>query len=87
MVAPSLHVAPVDEVGAAAGDDLAAAHIHGDAHHAVRVHAARGRHHRGDLGAPCLRVEVRPAAALTVQLSLVVVGICRSTEGAGEGNQ
>jgi len=79
VVAAPLHAAPVDQVGAAAGDDVAAAHVHGDAHHAVGGHAAAGRgHHRGDVGAAGLRVEVRaPPAALPVQLGLGVVGVGR----------
>ena len=75
MVTAALHAAAVDEVGAAAGDDLAPTHVHGDAHHAVWVHAAGRRYHRGDLGAARLRVKVGPAAALAIQLSLVVVGV------------
>ena len=85
VVAAALH-APVDQVGAAAGDDLAAAHVHGDAHHAVRGHAAGRRHHRRHLGAARLGVEVGAAAALPVQLGLGVVGVgCPS--GGREGGR
>lgn len=78
VVAVALHAAAVDQVGAAAGDDVAATHVHGDAHHAVRGHAAAGRrHHRGDVGPTGLGVEVGAAAALAVQLGLRVVGVGR----------
>lgn len=61
---------------------MAAAHIHGDAHHAMRGHPAAGRgDHRGDMGSAGLRVKVSTAAALPVQLSLGVVGVGRSTAG------
>lgn len=80
MVAASLHAPSVDQIGAATGDDMAAAYVHGDAHHAVRWHPSTGRgHHRGDVSAPGLRVKVRAAAALPVQLSVRVVGVCCAT--------
>lgn len=51
MVSASLHVSPVDQVGASAGDDVAAAHVHGDAYHAVRGDTAACRgDHRGNVG-------------------------------------
>ena len=76
MVAVSVHAGAVDQVGAATGDDLTAAHVHGDAHHAVGRHATAGRrHHSGHLGATGLRVEVGPSAALPVQLGVWVVGV------------
>lgn len=82
VVTAPLHTPSVDQVGASAGDDVAAAHIHGDAHHAVRGHPATGRgDHRGDVSATSLRVEVGCTAALPIQLSLGVVGVRRS---AGE---
>lgn len=82
VVAAPLHVAPVDQVGAPAGDDVAAAHVHGDAHHPVRGHpAAGGGDHRGDVTSAALRVKVAPAAALAVQLSVGVVGVGRPAGG------
>lgn len=72
--------ASVDEISATAGDDLAAAHIHGDAHHAVRGHAAGRGDHRGDLRRPCLSVKVGVTAGLTVKLGIVVVGVCCTAE-------
>lgn len=51
MVSASLHVSPVDQVGASAGDDVAAAHVHGNAYHAVRGDTAACRgDHRGNVG-------------------------------------
>lgn len=82
VVAASLHASSVDQVGAAARDDVAAAHIHGDAHHAMRGHPTAGRgDHRGDVSSTGLRVKVSSTAALPVQLSLGVVGVCRSAAG------
>lgn len=50
MVAASLHASSMDQVGAATGDNVAAAHVHGDAHHAMRRHSTTGRgDHRGDM--------------------------------------
>lgn len=73
--------APVKEIGAAAGDHLAAAHVHGDTHHAVGGHAAGRRDHCGDLRRPWLGVEVGVAAGLTVKLGVVVVGVrCAAKE-------
>lgn len=72
----------MDQVGASAGDDVAAAHIHSDAHHAVRGHPTTGRgDHCGDMSSTSLRVKVGAPTALPVQLSLGVVGVGRS---AGE---
>lgn len=79
MAAVPLHAAAVQQVGAAAGNDVAAAHVHGNAHHAVRRHAtAGGGHHRGDVGSSGLRVKIGPPAALSVQLGVRVVGVGRS---------
>lgn len=76
VVTVSLHAAAVDQVGASAGDDVAAAHVHGDAHHAVRGQAAAGGgDHRGDVRPAALGVEIGAPAVLAVQLSLGVVGI------------
>lgn len=72
--------APMDEISATAGDDLAAAHVHGDAHHAMRGHAAGRGHHRGDLCRPCLSVKVGVTAGLSVELGIVVIGVCRAAE-------
>lgn len=82
VVAASLHISAVDQVGAAAGDDVAAAHIHGDAYHAMSGHAAAGRgDHRGNMTSTGLRVKVGPATALPVQLCLGVVGVgCSAAE-------
>lgn len=72
----------MDQVGASAGDDVAAAHIHRDAHHAMRGHPTAGRgDHRGDMSSTGLRVKVGSSTALPIQLSLRVVGVSRS---AGE---
>lgn len=82
MVSAALHVAPVDQVGAPAGDDVAAAHVHGDAHHAVGGDGAAGRgDHRGDVGPAGLRVKVGPPAVLPVQLGVRVVGVGRPAGG------
>lgn len=76
VVTASLHTPTVDQVGASAGDDVAAAHIHSDAHHAMGGHPTTGRgDHRGDVGATGLRVKVGSTAALPIQLSLGVVGV------------
>ena len=86
MVAVSVHAGAMDQVGAATGDDLTAAHVHGDAHHAVGRHAAAGRgHHRRHLGAAGLRVEVGPPAALPVQLGVWVVGVGGAAGGRPPG--
>lgn len=78
VVAASLHISAVDQVGAAAGDDVAAAHVHCNAYHAVRGHATAGRgDHRGNMTSTSLRVKVGPATALPVQLCLGVVGVGR----------
>ena len=74
MVAASLHASSMNQVGAAAGDDVAAAHVHGDANHAMRGHTTTGRgDNRGDMSSTGLRVKVGSPAALPVQLSLRVV--------------
>lgn len=72
--------APVDKISAAAGDHMAAAHVHGDAHHAVGGHAAGRGDHRGDLRRPCLSVKVGVTAGLTVQLGIMVIGVRRAAE-------
>lgn len=72
--------ATVEEISAAAGDDLAAAHVHGDTHHAMRGHAAGRGDHRGDLRGPCLAVEVGVTAGLRVELGIVVIGVRRAAE-------
>lgn len=85
MVTAPFHISSVDQVSASAGDDVAAAHVHGDAHHPVRGHAAAGRgHHRGHMTSTALGVEVVPPTALPIQLSFGVVGVGRS---AGGGDQ
>lgn len=82
MVAASLHVAAMKQVGAATGNDVAAAHVHGNAHHAVRGHATTGRgDHRGDVCSTGLRVKVGPPTALPIQLTLGVIGVGCSTGG------
>lgn len=82
VVPAPLHVPSVDQVSASTGDDVAAADVHGDAHHPVRGHAtAGGGDHCGDVTPTALRVEVAPPTALAIQLSLRVVGVGRS---AGE---
>lgn len=82
MVAASFHVSSMDQIGAAAGDDMAAAYVHGNAHHAMRWYPATcGGDHGGDVRSAGLRVKVRSPAALTAQLSLwVVVGRATSEE-------
>lgn len=82
VVSASLHVSPVDQVGASAGDDVAAAHVHGDAYHAVRGDtAACRRDHRGNVGSAGLWVKVRSSTVLSVQLGIRVVGVGRSAGG------
>lgn len=82
MVAASLHTSSMDQVGASAGDDVAAAHVHSDAHHAMRGHTTTGGgDHGGDMSSTGLRVKVGSPTALPIQLSLGVVGVGRS---AGE---
>lgn len=50
MVAASLHTSSMDQVGAAAGYDVAAAYVHSNPHHAMRGHPTTGRgDHRGDV--------------------------------------
>lgn len=84
MVTAPFHVASVDQVRASTGDDVAAAHVHSDAHHPVRGHTSAGRgDHCGDMTSTALRVKVVPPAALPVQLSVRVVGVGRT---AGEKN-
>lgn len=79
VVPAPFHVSAVDQVSAATGDDVAAAHVHGDAHHPVRRHAAAGRgHHCGDMASAALRVKVVRPAALAVQLGVGVVGVGRT---------
>lgn len=79
MVTASLHTSAMDQVGASAGDDVAAAHVHSDAHHAMRGHPTTGRgDHRGDMSSTSLRVKVGSPTALPIQLSLRVVGVGRS---------
>lgn len=79
MVAAPFHAAPVDQVSASTGDDVAAAHVHGDAHHPVGGHAAAGGgDHGGHMTSAGLRVKVVPPAALAVQLSVGVVGVGRA---------
>lgn len=69
----------MDQIGASAGDDVAAAHVHSDAHHAMRGHATTGRRdHRGDMSSTRLRVKVGCPTALPIQLSFWVVGVGRS---------
>lgn len=81
MVAASLHTSSMDQVGASTGDDVAAAHVHRDAHHAMRGHPTTGRgDHRGDMSSTRLRVKVGPPTTLPIQLSLRVVGVGRSAE-------
>lgn len=82
MVTAPFHVSSVDQVSASAGDDVAAAYVHGDAHHPVRGHTAAGRgDHCGDMSSTALRVKVAPPTALPIQLSVGVVGVGR-TAGA-----
>lgn len=79
MVTASLHTSAMDQVGASTGDDVAAAHVHSDAHHAMRGHPTTGRgDHRGDMSSTGLRVKVGSPTALPIQLSLRVVGVGRS---------
>lgn len=76
MVAASLHASSMDQVGTTTGDDVAAAHIHGNAHHAMRRYSTAGRgHYRSDMSSTSLCVKVGPSTALSVQLSLRVVGV------------
>lgn len=84
MVTAPFHIPSVDQVGASTGDDVAAAHVHSDAHHPVGGHAPAGRgHHSGHMTSAALGVKVVPPAALPIQLSFRVVGVGRS---AGGGN-
>ncbi len=79
VVTAPFHIPSMDQVGASAGDDVAAAHVHGDAHHAVRGYPTTGRgDHRGDMSSTSLRVKVGSPTALSIQLSLRVVGVGRS---------
>lgn len=82
MVAASLHTSSMNQIGASAGDDVAAAHVHSDAHHAMRGHPTTGGgDHGGDMSSAGLRVKVGSPTALPVQLSLWVVGVGRSAVG------
>lgn len=66
VVTVPLHAAAVEQVGAA--------HVHGDADHAMRGHAAAGGgDHCGDVASTGLRVKVGAPAALAVQLGVGVV--------------
>lgn len=79
VVPAPFHAPPVDQVSASTGDDVAAAHVHGDAHHPVGGHAAAGRgDHGGHMTSAGLRVKVVPPTALAVQLSVGVVGVGRA---------
>lgn len=79
VVAASLHTSAMYQVGTATGDNVAAAaHVHGNADHAVRGDATTGRgHHRSDMSAASLRVKIVSSTVLPVQLSLRVVGVGR----------
>lgn len=79
VVSTAFH-STVDQVGTAAGNDLTAAHVHGDAHHAVGGHSAGGRDNGGNLSPPRLGVEIGASAALSVQLGVWVVRVCSATE-------
>lgn len=81
VVSAPLHVAPVDQVCAPTGDDVAAAHVHCDAHHAVAGDCATGGDHSGDMGPASLGVKVGPSAVLPVELGVRVVGVGRSAGG------
>lgn len=82
VVPAALHVAPMDQVRAPAGDNVAASHVHGDAHHAVGRNGAAGRgDHCGDVGPTGLGVKVGPSAVLPVELGVRVVGVGRSAGG------
>lgn len=82
MVTAALHIPAMDQVGAATGDDVTTAHVHGNAYHPMWGHTTTGRgNHRGNMTSTSLRVKVGPATALPVQLSLGVVGVgCSSAE-------
>lgn len=80
VVTAALH-STVDQVSTAAGNDLTATYVHGDAHHAVSGHSAGGRDNGGDLCAPCLGVKVGASATLSVQLGVWVVRVCSATKG------
>lgn len=79
MVAAALHPT-MDQVGTAAGDDLTAAHVHGDSHHAVGGHSASRGDDGGNLSTTGLRVKIGASTALAVQLGLWVVRVCSTTE-------
>lgn len=82
MVSAPLHVASMDQVCAPAGDDVAAAHVHCNAHHAVGGDGATGRgNHSGDMGPAGLGVKVGPSAILPIELGVRVVGVGRSAGG------
>lgn len=69
----------MDQVGAAAGYDVAAAYVHSNPHHAMRGHPTTGRgDHRGDVSSTGLWVKVGSPTTLPIQLSLGVVGVGRS---------
>lgn len=66
----------MNQVGAATGNDVAAAHVHGDANHAMRGHTTTSRgDHRGDVSSTSLRVKVGPPTALPIQLTLRIIGV------------
>lgn len=72
VVAAALHPA-VNQVGTATGNDLTAAHVHGDSHHAVGRHSTSRRDNSGNLSSPRLRVEIVASAALSIELGFRVV--------------
>lgn len=81
VVAAPLHASSMEQVGTAAGDDVAAAHVHGNAHHAMGGHPTTGRgDHCGDMSATGLWVKVGSPTRLPIQLSLGVVRVGRSAE-------
>lgn len=82
VVATSLHTSSVDQVGAAAGDDVTTAHFHSNTNHAMRGHATTGRgDHCGDVSSTSLRVKVCSPTVLPVQLTLGIIGIsCSAME-------
>lgn len=80
VVAATLHPA-VNQVGTAAGNDLTAAHVHGDSHHAVGRNSASRRDDCGNLSTPRLRVKIGASTALSIQLGLWVIRVCSTTEG------
>lgn len=75
----------MDQVGASTGDDVAAAHVHSDAHHAMRGYPTTGRRdHCSDMSSTGLRIKVGSPTALAVKLSLGVVGVRSSAWGGGD---